>query len=75
MGLNTPDDATNCSFLRIHDEAPGSTVIDCFEDQLNGQDSHATGRSGPSCVAITGGAKSRRKALPDGRQVPEEGHR
>ena len=30
MGIDTPDNATNCSFLRIHDEPPGSTVIDGF---------------------------------------------
>ena len=30
VGVNTPDDAANCSFLRIHDEPPGSTVINGF---------------------------------------------
>jgi hypothetical protein len=30
VGIDTPDDAADCSFLRIHDESPGSLVIDGF---------------------------------------------
>jgi hypothetical protein len=32
VGVNAPDDAADCSFLRIHDEPPGSTVIDGFAE-------------------------------------------
>lgn len=30
VGVDTPDNMANCSFLRIHDEPPGLTVIDGF---------------------------------------------
>jgi hypothetical protein len=32
VGINTPDDAANCSLLRVHDEPPGSTGIDGFAE-------------------------------------------
>jgi hypothetical protein len=30
VGVDTADNAANYSFLRIHDEPPGATVIDGF---------------------------------------------
>jgi hypothetical protein len=32
VSVDAPDDAANCSFLRIHDKPPGSTVIDSFAE-------------------------------------------
>jgi hypothetical protein len=30
VSVDAPDDAADCFFLHIHDEPPGSTVIDGF---------------------------------------------
>jgi hypothetical protein len=32
VSVDAPDDAADCSLLRIHDEPPGSTVIDGFAE-------------------------------------------
>src|SRR3954453_6407512 len=32
VGVDTPDNTANCSFLRFYDETPGSTVIDGFAE-------------------------------------------